>query len=146
MAITSDTSVALETRFRVTVDGVSLGDWATCKGLDVDFQVDKDGYQELGNNDFVHGFPQTVKYSRISLTRACVGPDSKKLQSWLSSVKSNPSKSTAEIALHDAWGREVISWSLQGVLPAKWTGPTLAAESNKVAVETLVLYHEGFLE
>ena len=144
MAIGIDSSLGLETRFQVTVDGVSLGDWATCKGLEVDFKLVD--YNELGNNDFVHGLPQAATYNRISLTRACAGPDSRKVQAWLSKVKTQPTKSTAVIALHDAWGREVISWTLQGVLPSRWTGPTLDAESQKVAVETLELYHEGFLE
>ncbi|MGA8016235.1 MAG: phage tail protein [Candidatus Dormiibacterota bacterium] len=144
MAIGIETPLGLETRFQVTVDGVSLGDWATCKGLAVDFKLAD--YNELGNNDFVHGLPQAATYTRITLTRACVGADSKKLQAWLASIKSKPAKSTAVVALHDAWGHEVISWTLQGVLPAKWTGPSLDASSQKVAIETLELYHEGFLE
>jgi hypothetical protein len=31
------------------------------------------------------------------------------------------------------------------VYPAKWTGPDLDGGSNKMALETLVLAHEGFL-
>ena len=146
MAITGDTSLALETRFRVTVDGVSLGDWASCEGLSVDFQLSTEPYPELGNNDYIQLFPKAAKYSSIKLARACAAPESKRLQSWLATVRSKPTKSTAEIALHDAWGREVITWTLQGVLPSKWTGPTLKAGSSNVAVESLELYHEGFLE
>jgi phage tail-like protein len=38
-----------------------------------------------------------------------------------------------------------MSWSLRGVHPASWTGPTLDAGSTKVAIEVLELVHEGFI-
>ena len=43
-------------------------------------------------------------------------------------------------------GDDVCHWSLVDVYPVKWTGPTLDAGGNQVAVETLELAHGGFLK
>jgi phage tail-like protein len=55
------------------------------------------------------------------------------------------SKATMQITLHDAHGEMVATWSLRGVYPLKWSGPQLNADGRGVAVETLELFHEGFL-
>jgi phage tail-like protein len=133
----------LAARFQVTIDGQNLGGWSTCKGLEVDFQHET--YEELGNNQFVHYLPRAAKYTHITLERACTSEESSALQAWLSSVVMQPVKGTASITLHDAAQGEVITWTLTGVYPAKWTGPDLDGGSNKMALETLVLAHEGFL-
>jgi len=39
----------------------------------------------------------------------------------------------------------VAKWNLEGVYPVKWTGPSLDAAGNQIAVETLELAHNGFL-
>jgi phage tail-like protein len=127
----------------VTIDGQNLGGWSTCKGLEVDFQHET--YEELGNNQFVHYLPRAAKYTHITLERACTSEESSALQAWLGSVVMQPVKGTASITLHDAAQGEVITWTLTGVYPAKWTGPQLDGGSNKMALETLVLAHEGFL-
>jgi phage tail-like protein len=133
----------LAARFQVTIDGQNLGAWSTCKGLEVDFQ--HEAYEELGNNQFVHYLPKAAKYSHITLERACTSDESTALQAWLGSVVMQPVKGTACITLHDAAQGEVITWTLTGVFPAKWTGPQLDGGSGKMALETLVLAHEGFL-
>ena len=38
----------------------------------------------------------------------------------------------------------VASWGLLGVVPVRWTGPSLNLDSPKVATETLELAHHGF--
>jgi phage tail-like protein len=134
----------LAARFQVTIDGQDLGSWSTCKGLEVDFQHET--YTELGNNQFIHYLPQAAKYTHITLERACTAEESTALQRWLSKVAMQPSRGTASITLHDAHQGDVITWTLTDVFPAKWTGPQLDAGANKMAMETLVLAHAGFLD
>jgi phage tail-like protein len=133
----------LAARFQVTIDGQDLGAWSSCKGLEVDFQ--HVSYEELGNNQFVHYLPKAAKYSQITLIRACTAEESTALQAWLGSVVMQPTKGTASITLHDAAQGEVLTWTLTGVYPAKWMGPQLEGGSHEMALETLVLTHEGFL-
>ena len=40
----------------------------------------------------------------------------------------------------------MASWSLQGVIPVKWTGPQLNVSGPKVAEESIELAHHGFLQ
>ena len=133
----------LAARFQVTIDGQNLGGWSTCKGLEVDFQHET--YEELGNNQFVHYFPKQAKYTHITLERACTPGESSALQSWLSKIAVQPTRGTASITLYDANQNDVITWTLSGVFPSKWTGPQLDGGLSKMAMETLVLAHEGFL-
>ncbi len=133
----------LAARFQVIIDGQDLGSWSKCTGLEVDFQ--HESYEELGNNAFTHFLPKGAKYSPLILQRACTPEESVALQGWLSSMVSQPTKGTACITLHDAAQREVISWTLAGVFPKKWTGPQLEGKSTEMAMETLELAHEGFL-
>ncbi|MGA7989204.1 MAG: phage tail protein [Candidatus Dormiibacterota bacterium] len=130
-------------RFQVIIDGQDLGAWSKVSGLEVDFQHET--YEELGNNMFVHALPKAAKYSKITLQRACTAEESTALQAWLGSIVMQPTKGTACITLHDAAQGEVISWTLTGVFPSSWKGPELEGKSSDVAIETLVLSHEGFL-
>ena len=39
----------------------------------------------------------------------------------------------------------VATWGLVGVIPVRWTGPSLNLDTPKVATETLEIAHHGFL-
>ena len=128
--------------FRVRIDGEDLGDWSKCDGLSVEYELKE--YAEGGENSFVHKIPGRVKYQNVKLTRV-VNEDSKKVALWLTSLQATVRRQTAEIAALGRSGKEITTWKLQGVYPAKWTGPSFDAGSNQVATETLELVHNGFL-
>lgn len=146
----SDVKHGLALRFEVKIDDQDLGAWATCQGLDVEFDVLK--YQESAGTkpntwNFTHYHVGRTKYPNVKLTRGMTQAETKKVHQWLSGIqKMKTAKSTAHITLYDAWGEEVFAWTLHGVLPAKWQGASLDASAAKVATETLELVHEGFLE
>jgi phage tail-like protein len=52
---------------------------------------------------------------------------------------------TATITARTGDGDVVASWSLEGVIPVRWTGPSLNVDSPKVATETIEIAHHGFL-
>jgi phage tail-like protein len=55
-------------------------------------------------------------------------------------------KRTVTISLlHEARSAIVATWRLSGVMPLKYTGPTLAAGGGYVAMEELVLSCEGYV-
>jgi len=152
MPIADGTQLGLTTRFRVVVQDVDLGGWATCRGLLVDFLNDK--IKEGGNYDSFTIIPERVMYTPITLTRAMNSADSSAVQGWLGRVvrewyadssDGGYSDHTAQITLLDAHQEAVVTWSLRNVYPRRWRGPDLDARSGNVAVETLELEHEGFL-
>lgn len=152
MALDQEARLGMAMRFRVVVDDVDLGGWATCRGLQVAFESTQ--LNEGANYEYQPILPERVTYSPIVLTRAMTQPDSAQVQRWLSQVvstwydatsPSDYSARTARITLLDAYGTEVASWSLRSIYPRRWGGPDLNANGNDVAYETLELIHEGFL-
>jgi phage tail-like protein len=152
MALAVDAQLGLAMRFRVVVDEVDLGGWASCTGLAVDFKNTPVG--EGANYEYRTILPERVEYTPVTLRRAMTRQDSTRVQQWLSRVvskwygASSPhdyGARTARITLFDAHREEVASWSLRNVYPAAWHGPDLDATGNNVALETLQLVHEGFL-
>jgi hypothetical protein len=47
------------------------------------------------------------------------------------------------VVLLDEQGDPVARWNLRRAWPAKWSGPSLDALGNEVAIESLELAHEG---
>lgn len=139
----------LAMRFQVSVDDLDLGAWSACKGLKVELTVSR--VLQGGNYWYETVLPEQIKYSNVTLERAVHPQDSQAVQAWLQQVATewhndtSYTPGTATITLLGAYGQEVMSWTLSGVYPISWSGPTLSATDNKVALETLELAHEGFL-
>lgn len=150
MPISLNTMLALTTRFHVSVDGVDLGGWARCQGLQVKFNPEP--YKEGGNYQYAHILPGQIEYPHVTLERAMNAADTAKVQAWLRDrasgwvdAMSSGGGGTAQITLYDAHGKKVASWQLRNVYPSMWKGPDLDASTLGVAIETLELAHEGFL-
>jgi phage tail-like protein len=135
-------NLALAGRFSVTIDDNDLGEWTKCEGLGCEIVLEQ--REEGGNNGFVWQLPTRIKYSNIKLSRA-VCKDSSKLTEWLAGFASGVKLHTATISVLDVDREVITSWELEGVLPVRWTGPSLDPEQSKVAMETVELAHHGFL-
>jgi phage tail-like protein len=123
-------------------DGTKLGAWQKVEGLTVEYEIHE--YKEGGLNEYIHRLPTRAKYQNVKLTRP-VTPDSAKVAEWISQVSTTGARTQARISVKDAAGTEIVAWTLEGVFPARWSGPTLDVGQNQVAVETLELAHHGFL-
>src|ERR1044072_1208337 len=92
----------------------------------------------------VRKVPGAHKGSDVTLKRGIVS--SQDLWDWIEDVRRNGPLAQREviITLRDEAGKDVQSWTLHGVIPMKYTGPTLAAKGGgDVAMEELVLSAEG---
>ena len=138
-----DYPIGQSLRFRVKLDGgADLGDWSKCDGLSVEYEIFE--YKEGGENAYVHRIPGRAKYQNIKLTRP-LNKDSRQVTQWIASLKQQVTRQTAEIAALDSEGHPIASWSIDGVYPVKWSGPSLDIGNNQVATESLELSHNGFL-
>jgi phage tail-like protein len=99
--------------------------------------------EEGGNNGFVWQLPTRMKFSNIKLSRPLCA-DTDEVMAWLTSMTTGVTPKTANISAMTAERKVVASWGLLGVVPVRWTGPTLNLDSPKVATETLELAHHGF--
>jgi phage tail-like protein len=120
--------------------------FAECTGLTSEIEVQE--YQEGGENEFVHKLPGRVKWSNITLKRGM--SDSLSLWEWFQSTVKNSlgleklTKREIEIHLFDETHTSGLRWAIKNAYPIKWEGPAMRADGNAVAIETLVLVHEGF--
>jgi phage tail-like protein len=132
---------AVSVCFAVTIDGLKLGTFNSCEGLGVEVVLEQ--REEGGNNGFIWQIPTRMKFSNIKLSRALCA-DTDEVMAWLASMTTGVTPKTANISAMTAERKVVASWGLLGVVPVRWTGPTLNLESPKVATETLELAHHGF--
>jgi phage tail-like protein len=138
---TRDPAVAY--MFKVEIDGVPLGLWNSFEGLGMETTIET--REEGGNNSFVHQLPGRLKYTNVKIGRP-VGRDSSLVADWLSGMADGVRRTTAMICALGPDNREVVSWSLDGVVPVRWTGPAFNVEQPRVATETLELAYHGFIE
>jgi phage tail-like protein len=144
-----DEDKKLGTHFTLTLGNSRLGAWTSCEGLNVEFQ-NTTLTSDKGNGRSDELCPGSTKYTDLTLKRLMVGEDSnsKNLQDFLRDWAKKPDKNVAQtgtLTLTDSWGNNLGTWDLHGVIPKKWTGPTLDSSKKEPAVETLVLSYTGFL-
>jgi phage tail-like protein len=141
-------------RFDVVIGTMNLGSWSSCRGIQVDFKPTR--FRELGTNGYHRVLLPDIEYATITLERAMDSRNSAVIQQWLTAqarlwLASTPigvpyAGETGRITLYDTRTAPVATWTIYGVYPAKWTGPTLSGKDSGVALETLELAHEGFLD
>jgi len=120
-----------------------LGGFSDVSGISSDVTIAE--YRN-GNEkeNHVRKIPGVHKVADVTLKRGIVS--SKDLWSWMQEVrvKGPLAKREVVITLRDESGKDVESWKLRGVVPMKYTGPTLAAKGGgDVSMEELVLSAEG---
>ncbi|MEH1867436.1 MAG: phage tail protein [Nostoc sp.] len=122
-------------------DLVIAGGFSECSGLEGTLQIEE--YSEGGENRFVHKFPTRMTYSNIVFKRGITF--SQELWQWhFDYVNGRGKRLDGLVTLLDESQEAVRIWSFQKGLPLKWTGPTLNAAQNQVAIETLEIIHQGW--
>ena len=138
----ADLDPAVSVCFAVSIDDKDLGTFNSCEGLGIEVVLEQ--REEGGNNGFVWQLPTRLKYSNVKLSRP-LGPDTMKVARWFSSMTGGVTRKTATIVAKSSDDVEVARWSLQDVVPVRWSGPSLNLDSPKVAIETIEIAHHGFL-
>lgn len=150
MSFSETAQLGLAFRFDVIVDGFNLGSWSSCKGLGVTFKHEK--ISELGQHSYTTYVPGRAEYTAVVLQRAMKAGDWNTTKTWLEQVTgdswlmASSGANSATITLKDAKLIDVASWTLKNAMPSSWKGPQLDASGKTVALETLELVHEGFLD
>lgn len=130
-----------EVAFTIEIPGFSIGRFAECGGLAVEYDVFE--YQEGGQNDFVHKLRGRVRYPNVVLKRGLTQEQA--LLEWFRRAQDVAQRPTVVITLLAPDGSRVRRWACEDAFPVKWTGPSLNAGSNNVASEQLEFAHRGFL-
>lgn len=134
--------------FNFTVDlgtGVA-GGFSDVSGLVTEMTVAE--YRN-GNDaeNHVRKIPGVHKVGDVTLKRGLVG--SAELFEWIKATRTDGFKAKRTVVIHlqdEARNGPVATWRLQGAMPLKYTGPTLAGKGGgDVAMEELVLSCEGYV-
>ena len=127
--------------FKLLINNVTEGHFTEVSGLGV--KVETISYREAGNNSVVRAIPGRVTYTPVTLRFGLTS--SVDLWEWLmTAVEGKVSRRNVSIVMLDSSGSaEALRWNLVNAWPQEWYGSPLDAMSRDLAVETLVLAHDG---
>jgi phage tail-like protein len=127
--------------FLVEIDGIAPAAFKSVSGLSAEVEVIeyRTGADALTST---RRLPGRVRYSNVTLTRGIT--TSRDLWDWWQTVVDGAlERRDVSIALLDDARRPVLRWLLRSAWIAKIEGPELEAGGNEVAIESVVLTHEG---
>jgi phage tail-like protein len=126
-------------QFLVEIDGVTRAAFSEVSGLESETAVIE---YRTGSEDVVRKLPGLTKFANIVLRRG-VTQDAE-LWNWRKSVVDGKiDRRNGSVVLLDDRRKEVVRWNFRNGWICKWTGPTLSAKANEVAIETIEIAHEG---
>lgn len=122
---------------------VAVGGFTECSGLEMSLKTED--YKEGGRNGHVLRFPTRVEWSNIVLKRGVSAGTT--LWDWhYGFVEGKGKRRDGMIVLLNDLHIPNNIWFFRRGLPVKYTGPTMNATQNNVAVESLELVHEGIYQ
>jgi phage tail-like protein len=127
--------------FLVELDGIAQASFIECTGMANTTEVieTRDG----GDNTTVRKLPGKTTHADITLKWGLT--DSIELWTWRQSVIDGTfSRKNGSIVVYDLTNQtEVARWNFVNAWPTKWEGPAFNAKGTDIAIDTLVLAHEG---
>ena len=123
--------------FAVELDGITRAGFRECSGLNAGQTATQ--YREgTDRNLAARKIPGLNSYGDITLSRGFT--DDSKLWEWRAkAMKGAVERHDISITLLDNLGNARITWHLFECWPTSWTGPSLDATSDEVAIEQLTL-------
>lgn len=126
--------------FSVEIEGLVEAIFTEVNGLEG--EMEEFTYLEGGANDMVHHLPVRVKYPHLVLKRGMT--ESGGLWEWHKKAQTGKiERKNISVFLYGPDGETVHQWNFFRAFPVKWTGPSLKADGNAVAIESLEIAHEG---
>jgi phage tail-like protein len=127
--------------FLIEIQGIAQGSFMECSGLESTTEVIET--REGGMNTTVRKHPGKTMYTDITLKWGMTS--SEELWRWRQQIiDGNIQRKSGSVVVYDvANHKEVARWNFVDAWPTKWTGPSFNATGRELAIETLVLAHEG---
>jgi phage tail-like protein len=139
-----DTSSSLTSKIATSaISDVALGGFSECTGLETTLDVEE--YREGGRNGEVLQFPTRVRWSKLTLKKGMgAGTD---LWDWhYGFVVGKGKRRDGIVALMNELHAPAHIWYFRRGLPTRYSGPSLNAGQNAVAIETIEIAHEGLYQ
>jgi phage tail-like protein len=132
--------------FKLLIGGKESGGlFREVSGLDVENEIIENKEIDANGNPVIVKVSGNLKWSNVELKR---GLDiDKALWDWRYIVESkgpDAARTDCILQLLDYDGSAIASYTLKQAWPSKYTGASLNAGANEVAVEGVTICHEGF--
>lgn len=127
--------------FRVDWGGNNVG-FTEVSGLDI--EVEAVNYSNGASpEDNARKVPGLRKFSNVTLKRGIAKNDND-FFNWINTKRiGDIERRNVIIALLDEDHNPIVVWRLKNAFPVHYYGPVLSATDGNIAIETLVLTHEG---
>jgi phage tail-like protein len=127
--------------FQVEWGGVRIG-FTEVSGLDI--EIEAVSFREGSSpNDSFRKIPGLRKYSNITLKREILEGDND-FFNWINTkMIGNIERRDVTISLLNERHEPVVIWKVKNAFPVNYWGPVLISNDSGLAIETLVLTHEG---
>jgi phage tail-like protein len=127
--------------FNLLIKNVPAGHFTEVRGLGL--RIDRISYREAGLKSIERQVPGQVSFSPVELCNGLTSDVT--LWNWLTEVRDGKvRREEVSIAVLDPSGAsEMLRWNLSRAWPCEWRGAPLSASSRELAIETLILAHEG---
>jgi len=133
-------------RFGVEIQGIQVARFSECSGLE--FEQETYDYKEGGLNSHLHRLPGRFKFTNLTLKKG-IATDGQAMWEWVTKTVGQAGEGkvvthNVTVTLYDLSGESPLrTWVFQKAYPVKWSVAALAADQNAIAIETLVLAHQG---
>jgi phage tail-like protein len=132
--------------FKLTLAGKeAMGQFREVSGLDSESEIVEHKEVDAQGNPLIVKVNGNLKWSNIELKRG-VDVD-KGLYEWRKMVEDqgpDSARTDCTLELLDYDGSAIATYSITQAWPVKYTGVSMNAGSNEIAVEGITLAHEGF--
>jgi phage tail-like protein len=123
--------------FAVELDGITRAGFTECSGLETS-QTVVDYREGTDRQLSVRKLPGLNTYSDITLSRG-VTSDSKLWEWREKAMRGTVERHDISITLLDDMGESRVTWNLFECWPSTWTGPSMNATADEIAIEQLTL-------
>ena len=128
-------------RFEVKWDS-NVMSFQEVSGLDIEAQAIEYRHGDSPSFSSIK-MPGLKKFSDVTMKKGVMKSDNK-FWDWFNEIKMNTIKRIpVTISLLDEEGSPTMVWTLANAFPLKISGTDLKSTGNEVAVETIVIAHEG---
>jgi len=132
--------------FIVIIDGARIGGFSEVSGLATETEVVE--YREGSDpNAAPKKIPGLHKVSDITLKRGIIAGDTS-LWDWRQMVVDGDFESarkSGSIIMYDENNQTIAEWEFENAWPSKIEGPSLNADGNEVAIESLTIANESLV-
>jgi len=131
--------------FSLEITGKLVGAFREVTNLGSENAVVEDKSRGPDGKYIIKKIPGTLKWNDITLKQGVT--DDMAMWKWRKFVEDGEiekARANGTIKMHDTAGKPVAQWDLTNCWPSKLSGPAGKADGNEVAVQELVLTHEGY--